>query len=70
VENVQNVPIAVTVVSGDTFGKANVSGFADVAKFAPLRWLDHHRAKLVSGAVPRPIPCEFRQRQEFDGLVR
>jgi len=35
VENVQNVPVAVTVVSGDTFGKANVSGFADVAKFAP-----------------------------------
>jgi iron complex outermembrane receptor protein len=35
VENVQNVPIAVTVVSGDTLGKANVSGFADVAKFAP-----------------------------------
>jgi iron complex outermembrane receptor protein len=35
VENVQNVPIAVTVVSGDTLGKANVSGFSDVAKFAP-----------------------------------
>src|SRR5882724_7935333 len=35
VENVQNVPIAVTVVSGDTLAKANVSGFADVAKFSP-----------------------------------
>ena len=34
-ENAQNVPIAVTVVSGDTFNKANTSGFADVAKFAP-----------------------------------
>jgi len=34
VENVQNVPVAVTVVSGDTFGKANVSD-CDVAKFAP-----------------------------------
>jgi len=35
VENVQNVPIAVTVVSGDALSKANVSGFTDVAKFAP-----------------------------------
>jgi iron complex outermembrane receptor protein len=35
VQNVQDVPIAVTVVSGDTFSKANVSGFSDVAKFAP-----------------------------------
>jgi iron complex outermembrane recepter protein len=35
VENVQNVPIAVTVVSGDVFTKTNTSGFADVAKFAP-----------------------------------
>src|SRR5215475_16111259 len=34
-ENAQNVPIAVTVVSGDTFNKANSSGFTDVAKFAP-----------------------------------
>jgi len=34
-ENVQNVPIAVTVVSGDAFTKANVSGFSDLAKFAP-----------------------------------
>jgi iron complex outermembrane recepter protein len=35
VENVQTVPIAVTVVAGDTFTKANVSGFADLAKFTP-----------------------------------
>src|SRR6267378_1730023 len=35
VENVQTVPIAVTVVGGDTFTKANVSGFADLAKFTP-----------------------------------
>jgi iron complex outermembrane recepter protein len=34
-ENLQNVPIAVTVVGADTFAKANVSGFADLAKFAP-----------------------------------
>src|SRR3984957_19075166 len=34
-ENLQNVPIAVTVVSGDTFTKANVSGFSDLAKFSP-----------------------------------
>ena len=35
VQNLQDVPIAVTVVSGDALEKANVSGFADVAKFAP-----------------------------------
>jgi iron complex outermembrane receptor protein len=35
VENVQTVPIAVTVVGGDAFTKANVSGFSDLAKFAP-----------------------------------
>lgn len=35
VENVQSVPIAVTVVNADTLAKANVSGFTDVAKFAP-----------------------------------
>jgi iron complex outermembrane receptor protein len=35
VENVQTVPIAVTVVSGDAFTKSNTSGFADLAKFAP-----------------------------------
>jgi len=35
VENVQDVPIAVTVIGADALGKANVSGFADVAKFAP-----------------------------------
>ena len=29
------MPIAVTVVSGDTFTKANVSGFSDLAKFSP-----------------------------------
>jgi len=34
-ENLQTVPIAVTVVSGDTFTKANVSGFSDLAKFSP-----------------------------------
>ena len=34
-ENVQNVPVAVTVVSGDALAKANVSGFGDVVKFAP-----------------------------------
>jgi iron complex outermembrane recepter protein len=34
-ENVQTVPIAVTVVSGDTFTNSNVSGFSDLAKFAP-----------------------------------
>lgn len=34
-ENLQNVPVAVTVVSADTFSNANVSGFADVAKFSP-----------------------------------
>src|SRR5271168_4924791 len=34
-ENLQNVPISVDVVSGDTLTKANVSAFADVAKFAP-----------------------------------
>jgi iron complex outermembrane recepter protein len=34
-ENLQTVPLAVTVVGGDTFSKANVSGFADLAKFAP-----------------------------------
>jgi iron complex outermembrane receptor protein len=34
-ENLQTVPIAVTVVSGDSFTKANVSGFSDLAKFAP-----------------------------------
>ena len=35
VENVQTVPIAVTVVSGDTFTKSNVSGFSDLSRFAP-----------------------------------
>jgi len=35
VENVQTVPIAVTVVSGEEFTKSNVSGFADLAKFTP-----------------------------------
>jgi iron complex outermembrane receptor protein len=35
IENVQTVPISVTVVSGDSFSKANVSAFADLAKFAP-----------------------------------
>src|ERR1700722_7099186 len=34
-ENLQTVPIAVTVVSGDAFTKANVSGFSDLSKFAP-----------------------------------
>jgi iron complex outermembrane recepter protein len=34
-ENLQTVPIAVTVVGADSFTKANVSGFADLAKFAP-----------------------------------
>ena len=34
-ENVQNVPIAVTVVSGDTLTKANTTGFTDIAKFTP-----------------------------------
>ncbi len=35
VENLQNVPISVTVVGGEAFAKANVSGFSDLAKFAP-----------------------------------
>src|SRR3979490_1680631 len=35
VENVQTVPIAVTVVSGDAFTKSNVSGFSDLSRFAP-----------------------------------
>jgi iron complex outermembrane recepter protein len=35
VENIQTVPIAVTVVSGDTLTKSNVSGFSDLAKFTP-----------------------------------
>lgn len=35
VENLQTVPIAVTVVGGDAFTKANVSGFSDLSKFAP-----------------------------------
>ena len=34
-QNLQNVPVAVTVVSADTLSNANVSGFADVAKFSP-----------------------------------
>ena len=34
-ENLQNVPIAVTVVSGENLTKANVSGFSDLAKFSP-----------------------------------
>ena len=34
-ENLQNVPISVTVVGADTFTKANVSSFSDLAKFAP-----------------------------------
>ncbi len=34
-QNLQNVPVAVTVVSGDAITKANVSGFGDLAKFAP-----------------------------------
>jgi iron complex outermembrane recepter protein len=34
-ENLQEVPIAVTVVSGDSFTKANVSTFASLAAFAP-----------------------------------
>src|SRR5271163_4034754 len=34
-ENLQEVPIAVTVVSGDQFTKANVSSFASLAGFAP-----------------------------------
>lgn len=34
-ENLQTVPIAVTVVGADTFAKANVSSFSDLAKFAP-----------------------------------
>ena len=35
IENVQNVPIGITVVSGDDLTKANVSAFSDLAKFAP-----------------------------------
>src|ERR1700759_4783397 len=35
VENVQTVPIAVTVVSGEEFIKSNVSGFSDLAKLTP-----------------------------------
>ncbi|HEY0800837.1 MAG TPA: TonB-dependent receptor plug domain-containing protein, partial [Steroidobacteraceae bacterium] len=34
-ENLQSVPISVDVVSNDTLTKANVSAFADLAKFAP-----------------------------------
>jgi iron complex outermembrane receptor protein len=34
-ENMQQVPIAVTVVSGDAFTKANVSSFASLAAFSP-----------------------------------
>jgi len=34
-ENLQNVPIAVTVVSGENLTRANVSGFSDLAKFSP-----------------------------------
>src|SRR5580704_15676403 len=34
-ENLQEVPIAVTVVSGDSFTKANVSSFANLAAFSP-----------------------------------
>src|SRR5271168_4038700 len=34
-ENIQEVPIAVTVVSGDSLTKANVSGFASLAAFSP-----------------------------------
>ena len=34
-ENLQKVPISVDVVSGDTLTKANVSAFADLAKFTP-----------------------------------
>lgn len=34
-ENLQKVPISVTVVSADMLNKANVSAFSDVAKFAP-----------------------------------
>jgi iron complex outermembrane receptor protein len=34
-ENLQNVPIAVTVIAGDAMTKANTSGFFDIAKFAP-----------------------------------
>src|ERR1700755_1550237 len=35
VENVQTVPSAVTVVSGEEVTKSNVSGFGDLAKFTP-----------------------------------
>src|SRR5882757_2283072 len=34
-ENLQNVPISVDVVSGDTLTRANVSAFSDLAKFTP-----------------------------------
>src|SRR5580698_7310689 len=34
-ENLQQVPISVDVVSGDTLTKANVSAFSDLAKFTP-----------------------------------
>src|SRR3984957_9851102 len=34
-ENLQEVPISVNVVSGDTLTKANVSAFSDLAKFTP-----------------------------------
>src|SRR5271154_3706846 len=34
-ENLQNVPISVTVVSADQMTKANVSSFSDLAKFTP-----------------------------------
>jgi iron complex outermembrane recepter protein len=34
-ENLQNVPISVTVVSSDTLTKSNVSSFLDLAKFTP-----------------------------------
>src|ERR1700685_4089598 len=34
-ENVQQVPIAVTVVTGDNFSKANLSSFASLAAFSP-----------------------------------
>jgi iron complex outermembrane recepter protein len=34
-ENLQQVPISVDVISGDTLTKANVSAFSDLAKFSP-----------------------------------
>lgn len=54
-ENVQEVPIAVTVVTGDQFTKANVSTFASLAGFAPSLTVTAGDQPANSAAIIRGV---------------